>query len=81
MGFEVSGKPNVARQLILLADWGGTVVWVAAFPPNLDVGVPIFYMHSHEITIRDVRPSPYAFPKALQMLPKLNLKPLITVFR
>jgi (R,R)-butanediol dehydrogenase/meso-butanediol dehydrogenase/diacetyl reductase/L-iditol 2-dehydrogenase len=80
VGFEVSGKPNVARQLILLADWGGTVVWVATYPPNLDVGVPIFYMHSHEITIRDVRPSPYAFPKALQMLPKLNLKPLITVF-
>ena len=80
VGFEVSGNPNVARQLILLADWGGTVVWVATYPPNLDVGVPIFYMHSHEITIRDVRPSPYSFPKALQMLPKLDVKPIITVF-
>ena len=80
VGFEASGDAGVARQLILLADWGGTVVWVATYPPNFDVGVPIFYMHSHEITIRDVRPSPYAFPKALQMLPKLDLKPLITVY-
>jgi (R,R)-butanediol dehydrogenase/meso-butanediol dehydrogenase/diacetyl reductase/L-iditol 2-dehydrogenase len=37
-------------------------------------------MHSRDLTIRDVRSSPYAFPKALQMLPKLDLKPLITVY-
>jgi len=80
VGFEVSGNADVARQLILLADWGGTVIWVATYPPNFELGVPIFYMHSHEITIHNVRPSPYAFPKALQMLPTLDLKPLITVY-
>jgi (R,R)-butanediol dehydrogenase/meso-butanediol dehydrogenase/diacetyl reductase/L-iditol 2-dehydrogenase len=80
VGFEASGSTDVARQLILLADGSGTVVWVATYPPNFDLGVPINYMHSREITVRDVRPSPYAFPKALQMLPKLDLKPLITIF-
>ena len=78
--FEVSGNTDVARQLILLAESGGTIVWVGTYPPNFDVGVPIYYMHSRDLTIRDVRSSPYAFPKALQMLPKLDLKPLITVY-
>jgi (R,R)-butanediol dehydrogenase / meso-butanediol dehydrogenase / diacetyl reductase len=78
--FEVSGDPDVARQLVLLAESGGTVVWVGTYPPNLDIGVPVYYMHSRDLTIRDVRSSPYAFPKALQMLPKLNLRPLITTY-
>jgi (R,R)-butanediol dehydrogenase/meso-butanediol dehydrogenase/diacetyl reductase/L-iditol 2-dehydrogenase len=78
--FEVSGNTDVARQLILLAESGGTIVWVGTYPPNFDVGVPIYYMHSRDLTIRDVRSSPYAFPKALQMLPKLDLKPLITIY-
>jgi (R,R)-butanediol dehydrogenase/meso-butanediol dehydrogenase/diacetyl reductase/L-iditol 2-dehydrogenase len=37
-------------------------------------------MHSRDLTIRDVRSSPYAFPKALQVLPKLNLQPMIKVY-
>jgi (R,R)-butanediol dehydrogenase/meso-butanediol dehydrogenase/diacetyl reductase/L-iditol 2-dehydrogenase len=37
-------------------------------------------MHSRDLTIRDVRSSPYAFPKALQMLPKLDLQPLLKIF-
>jgi (R,R)-butanediol dehydrogenase/meso-butanediol dehydrogenase/diacetyl reductase/L-iditol 2-dehydrogenase len=77
--FEVSGKSSVARQLILLAEGDGTIVWVATYPPN-DVAVPITYMHSKELTIRNVRPHPHSFPKALQMLPKLDLKSLITVY-
>ena len=78
--FEVSGNPDVARQLILLAESGGTIVWVGTYPPNFEIGVPLYYMHSRDLTIRDVRSSPYVFPKALQMLPKLDLKPLITIY-
>jgi (R,R)-butanediol dehydrogenase/meso-butanediol dehydrogenase/diacetyl reductase/L-iditol 2-dehydrogenase len=78
--FEASGDTGVARQLILLAEAGGTIVWVGTYPPNLDIGVPVYYMHSRDLTIRDVRSSPYAFPKALQVLPKLNLQPMIKVY-
>ena len=80
VGFETSGKPSIARQLILLARIGGTIVWVATYPPNLDLGVPIFYMHIRELTIHDVMPTLESFPRALQMLPKLDLKPLITIY-
>jgi (R,R)-butanediol dehydrogenase/meso-butanediol dehydrogenase/diacetyl reductase/L-iditol 2-dehydrogenase len=80
IGFETSGRASIARQLILLAKIGGTVVWVATYPPNMDLGVPIFYMHIREITVHDVMPTMESFPRALQMLPKLDLKPLITVY-
>ena len=78
--FEVTGRTSIAKQLILLADVGGTIVWVATYPPNFDLGVPIFYMHTRELTVRDVMPSPYSYPVALKMLPKLDLKPLITIY-
>jgi len=44
----------IARQLILLAECSGTVVWVATYQGNRDVGVPITYTHTKEITIRNV---------------------------
>ena len=46
----------------------------------MDLGVPIFYMHIREITVHDVMPTMESFPRALQMLPKLDIKPLITVY-
>ena len=77
---EASGIPAIARQLILLTDGDGTVVWVASYPRNLDLGIPINYFSGKELTIRGVRQTPYSFPRALQMLPTLDLKPLITIY-
>ena len=77
---EASGIIAIARQLILLAERCGTVVWAATYPRGVDVGVPIEYMYGRELSIHSVLISPYSFPRALQMLPKLTLKPLITVY-
>ncbi len=77
---EASGIPAIARQLILLAERCGTIVWAATYPTGVDVGVPIEYMYGRELSIHSVLISPYSFPRALQMLPKLTLKPLITVY-
>jgi len=80
VSFETTGILAIARQLILLAECSGTVVWVATYQGNRDVGVPITYTHTKEITIRNVCPSPYADYKALKMLSKLDLKPMMTIF-
>jgi 2-desacetyl-2-hydroxyethyl bacteriochlorophyllide A dehydrogenase len=77
--FEASGRPEVARQLLYLAETAGTVVWAAVYPQESEVGVSPSFMYSRELSIRSVRVSPYAFPRALLMLPKLNLKPLISI--
>ena len=79
--FEVSGIPAIARQLILLAGADGKIIWVATYPSNYNVEVPINYLHSREISIHTIIPSPYVFPRAVQLLPTLDLKPLITVYQ
>jgi 2-desacetyl-2-hydroxyethyl bacteriochlorophyllide A dehydrogenase len=78
--FEASGIPAIARQLILLSEACGSIVWAATYPSGVDVGVPIEYVYFRELSIHSVFLSPYSFPRAVQMLPKLDLKPLITVF-
>jgi (R,R)-butanediol dehydrogenase/meso-butanediol dehydrogenase/diacetyl reductase/L-iditol 2-dehydrogenase len=46
----------------------------------VDAPVPLDYMYSKEISIHSVRLAPYSFPRAVEMLPRLDLKPLITVY-
>ncbi|MFC1900372.1 zinc-binding dehydrogenase [Chloroflexota bacterium] len=78
--FEVSGRTDVARQLILLAENGGKVIWTAVYPADAEIPVPPSYMYQRELTIRSVLISPYSFNRAVAILPKLNLKPMISVY-
>ena len=77
---EATGISALARQLILLSERCGNIVWAGVYPGDIDLGVPIFYMYSKELSIHSVKLAPYSFPRALQILPKLDLKPLITIF-
>lgn len=77
---EESGIPSIAVQLVLLAERCGTIVWAGTYPTGLGVEVPIDYMFSRELSVHSVFLSPYSFPRALQMLPNLDLKSLITVY-
>ena len=77
---EATGIPSIASQLILLAGDCGTIVWAATYPKGIKIPVPINYMFSKELSIHSVKLAPYSFSRALQMLPKLDLKPLITVY-
>ena len=77
--FEASGRAEIARQLLFLAETGGTVVWAAGYPSDAEVTIAPSFMYSRELKIHSVRVSPYSFPRALQLLPKLVLKPLISV--
>jgi (R,R)-butanediol dehydrogenase/meso-butanediol dehydrogenase/diacetyl reductase len=75
---EASGRHQVAKQAVGLADKGGTVVWAAVYPSEARVEVPPFYMYQNELTIRSVFLSPYCFPRALELLPAIDVKSLIT---
>ena len=77
---EATGIAPLARQLILLSERCGNIVWAGVYPGNIDLGVPIFYMYSKELSIHSVKLAPYSFPRALEILPKLDLKPMITEF-
>ncbi len=75
---EVSGNLDAAKQAISLADNCGTILWAAVYPRDAEVGVPPFYMYARELTIRSIFTSPYSFPRALNLLPKLELEPIIS---
>ncbi len=75
---EASGKPACARQAVYLAANGGTIVWAGVYPGDALVSVPPFYMYDKELNIQSIKISPYTFPRAVALVPKLQLKPLIT---
>jgi (R,R)-butanediol dehydrogenase/meso-butanediol dehydrogenase/diacetyl reductase len=75
---DASGSVAAAKQSIYLADNCGTILWAAVYGKDVEIGVPPFLMYAKELTITSTFVSPYSFPRALAMLPKLELKSLIT---
>ena len=77
---EATGITALARQLVMLSERCCNIVWAGVYPGNKDIELPIFYMYSKELSVHSVKLAPYSFPRALEILPKLDLKPMITVF-
>jgi (R,R)-butanediol dehydrogenase/meso-butanediol dehydrogenase/diacetyl reductase/L-iditol 2-dehydrogenase len=75
---DASGSVKAAKQCISLADNCATILWAAVYGRDVEIGVSPFIMYAKELTITSTFVSPYSFPRALAMLPKLELKPLIT---
>ena len=78
---EASGNMRAAAHALTLADKCATVVWAAVYPDEATVAVNPFHMYATEMTIRAVNVSPYSFPRAMELLPKLDLDPIITGIR
>jgi L-iditol 2-dehydrogenase len=82
-GFDVvidaSGKLSVAQQALTLVDNCGTVVWAAMYPGGSELAVVPSFMYARELTIKSVFVSPYCFSRALNLVPTMDLKPLISI--
>jgi 2-desacetyl-2-hydroxyethyl bacteriochlorophyllide A dehydrogenase len=75
---EASGNLGAAKQAFMLAGKCGTIVWVSVYPKDAEVAVKPFHMFANELTIHSTLISPYSFPRSLNLLPKLDLAPLIS---
>jgi hypothetical protein len=75
---EASGNLGAAKQAFSLAGPGGTIVLAAVYPLDAEIPVNPFMMFARELNVCSVFVSPYSFPRALNLLPKLNLKPIIS---
>jgi 2-desacetyl-2-hydroxyethyl bacteriochlorophyllide A dehydrogenase len=75
---DASGSVAAAKQAVGLADNGGTILWAAVYGKDVEIAVSPFLMYAKELTITSTFVSPYSFPRALAMLPKLEIQPLIT---
>jgi 2-desacetyl-2-hydroxyethyl bacteriochlorophyllide A dehydrogenase len=76
--FECSGQITAAEQCIRLADKDGTIVWAGSYHEDATFPINPCYMFFNELTIRSTILAPYVFPRALKLLSKLDLEPMIT---
>lgn len=74
---ETSGAPESAVAAYQIANHGATVLYIAAYPEGYELPVPLTFLFGpKELTFSGVFRSPYAFPRAVQLLPRMNLQPL-----
>ncbi|WP_442545621.1 zinc-dependent alcohol dehydrogenase [Arthrobacter sp. KN11-1C] len=77
-GFDIvidaSGSTRAVRGLLDLAAKGGTIVYGAMYPQDFEMPLNLSdYLYLKELTLTGVFVSPYAFPRALQIVPYLDL--------
>lgn len=74
---DASGSPRAVRGLLDIAAKGATVVYGAMYPAEYELPLNLSdYLYLKELTLTGVFVSPYAFPRALQILPRLDLAEL-----
>jgi (R,R)-butanediol dehydrogenase/meso-butanediol dehydrogenase/diacetyl reductase/L-iditol 2-dehydrogenase len=77
-GFDVvidaSGATRAVAGLLDLAAPGGTVIYAAMYPREFEMPLNLSaYLYRKELTLAGSFVSPYAFPRAVQLLPELGL--------
>ncbi|GAA1957821.1 zinc-dependent alcohol dehydrogenase [Microbacterium deminutum] len=71
---DASGSSRAVKGLLDIAAKGATVVYGAMYPADFEMPLNLSdYLYLKELTITGVFVSPYAFPRALQILPHLEL--------
>ena len=76
--FECSGRLAVAKECVRLADKCGTIVWAGVYPEEAEFPFNPYYLFANELTVRSTTLAPYVFPRAVKLLSKLDLDPLIS---
>jgi (R,R)-butanediol dehydrogenase/meso-butanediol dehydrogenase/diacetyl reductase/L-iditol 2-dehydrogenase len=86
LGYDVvldcSGNKAAATVLPSLTAFGGTLCYTAMYPNDWEMPLNIYkYCYKNELTITGTYISPYAFPRALQILTRFKLEDFLdTVF-
>lgn len=75
---EASGNTAAADQAFGLTGMKSTLFYFAVYPADVTIPISPFILYTKEMTIKGVFFSPYTFPRAINMLKKLDLVPLIT---
>jgi len=86
LGYDVvidcSGSVHAVYDLPYVTSFGGLLLYAAMYPNDFEMPLNLYKIcYKNEITITGTYVSPYTFPRALQLLPRFNLKPFTdTVF-
>jgi (R,R)-butanediol dehydrogenase/meso-butanediol dehydrogenase/diacetyl reductase/L-iditol 2-dehydrogenase len=73
---DCSGSTKVVETLLELCAKCGRLVYGAQYPNEYNLPLAINkYLYFNELTLTGVMVAPYCYPRALQMLERMNLKP------
>ena len=76
---EVSGAVKAAYAMPAITAKGGTLMYVAMYPNDHEMPLNLYKaFFSNEITITGTYVSPYAFTRAVQILPRMQLDDFVT---
>ena len=83
LGYDVvvdcSGAKQVAGALPGITSKGGKLLYIAIYPNDFEMPLNLYkYCYANELTITGTNISPYAFPRASQILPRMQLEDFIT---
>jgi len=77
---DVSGVPAAAVCLPPITARGGTILYGAMYPTDYEMPLNLFqYCYRNELTIAGLFLSPYTFPRAVQLLGRIDLEPLTAI--
>ena len=75
---DVSGAPAAVGALPAITAKGGTLLYGAMYPVGYKMPLDLFtYCYRNELTITGLFLSPYTFPRAVQLMPHIDLEPFI----
>jgi len=75
---EAAGRIETARQTLQLAGRGGTILFFGVVPPEFSMEVAPNDIFTRELSLLGSSINPYSHYKSLEILPRLNVEPLIT---
>ncbi len=77
-GFDVvidcSGSVHAVSPLPFITAKGGKLIYAAMYPNDYEMPINLYkYCYFNELTITGLYVAPYAFPRALQLMPRMKL--------
>lgn len=83
MGYDAvidcSGAVRAVGALPVITSKGGTLMYVAIYPNDFEMPLNLYkYCYSNELTITGTTISPYTFPRAAQIMPRMQLEDFTT---
>ena len=75
--FDCTGSTKAVYDLPFVTAKGGKLIYSAMYPNDFEMPLNLYkFCYYNELTITGMYVAPYAFPRAAQMLPELDLAPL-----
>ncbi len=75
--FDCSGSPKAVYSLPYITAKGGRLIYSAMYPNDFEMPLNLYkFCYYNELTITGMYVAPYAFPRAAQLLPDMDLDDL-----